>query len=89
MRAHFAGAVGNMREGCDKLSQTAEQCWMSKLARKLKQQALRLVAAWTAGAGGTRSSMALAEQPRTRLVKTAGDDAGAEDMVAQVRAHLG
>ena len=62
---------------------------MSKLARKSKQWAVRQVAAWTAGAGGTRSSMALAERPRTRLVKAAGDDAGVEDMVAQVRGHWG
>ena len=59
-------------------------CLMSKLARKSKQRAVRQVAAWTAGAGGTRSSMAFAERPRTRLVKAAGNDAGAADMVAQV-----
>jgi hypothetical protein len=59
-----------------------EECSISKSAKKWKQRALRSVASWTAGAGGTRSSMAFAERPRTRLVKAVVDDVGADMVVA-------
>ena len=68
-------AAGNVTEGGNDFSRRVE-CSTSKLARKSKQPALRLVAAWVAGARGTRSSTASAEQPRMRLVKAADNDAG-------------
>jgi hypothetical protein len=36
---------------------------------------------WTAGAGGTRSSMAFTDQPRDRIVKA--DDVGGADMITR------
>jgi hypothetical protein len=47
-------------------------------------RALRSSAAWTGGAGGTKISIALAEQPRVRATKAALDDEVGADMVAQV-----
>jgi hypothetical protein len=53
----------------------------------LKQQAFRLVVAWTARAVGTRSPMAFVERPRVRATKAVlgvMDDAVVTDMVGVV-----
>jgi hypothetical protein len=59
------------------------ECSKSKSVKKSKQRALRSAAAWTAGAGGTDSWMALDERPRTRLEKALAGGVGAADMVAE------
>ena len=48
---------------------------------------MRSAAARTAGAGGTRSSMAFAEWPRVRIVKV--DDVGGADIVTKSRMQEG
>ena len=60
-----------------------DKCSKSKSVRKSKQQILRSAAAWTAGAGGTDSSMALDKRPRTRLEKALAGGVGAAGMVAE------
>jgi hypothetical protein len=47
-------------------------------------RALRSPTAWTGGAGGTKSSIALVEQPRVRATKAALDDEVGANMIAQV-----
>jgi hypothetical protein len=80
-----------MGKSSDEFGGAAEEGVLQKqTGEKIKAASLETGGIWTAGAGGgTRSLMAFAERPRTRLVKAAGDDAEAYMVVAWVRGCWG
>jgi hypothetical protein len=57
----------------------SKECSARRPETKLKQRALMSEAAWTAGTGGTRRSMAFAERPRVKGTEAVAPEAEAED----------
>jgi hypothetical protein len=81
----IVGTAWDMTKSGDQFSGAVEERMFGRRsARKSKQRAFILAAAWTAGAVGTRSSMTFAERPRVRETKAglgAADELVVADMV--------